>query len=157
IVTSEREVVERVLERKAVVVDNPRLRLDGKLAITVRDGHVIAISAYRCGLGLRVVLDAPVVFPTVITPDLAALGVLPRLERIDAGDNLLVELTDIPATVRELYIDSNQIRQLPRLPPLRLLDANRNALVELPPLPAAELVYAASNRLVSPPSMGACR
>jgi Leucine-rich repeat (LRR) protein len=143
---TDRDLVEQVFGRRAVLLSHARERLDGELGVLLDgDGHVVAISAHRLRVG------------GLGSDGYNALARLSRLERLDVGANGLVELPPLPASLRELYVYDNQLERLPPLPALRVVDANRNRLVELPALHDIDFVYAASNRLVEPPVMTGCR
>ncbi|HEX4421089.1 MAG TPA: hypothetical protein VH165_24395 [Kofleriaceae bacterium] len=122
--------------RPIVELAHPRQRTDGVVAVQWRDGAAVRICAHRAGLAA--------------VPD--AIAGLAQLERLDVGGNALGALPALPAALRELYVDDNQLARLPALPRLAVLDANRNRLVEVPPLAGLDFAYLASNRLtVLPP------
>lgn len=141
---SDRGVLDEVarLGLEIVELDHARQRSTGKLGVVVREGHVIALSAHRCGL-----TSAPEGFLQ-----------LPSLQRLDVGGNPMRELPSLEGlpSLRQLYVYDSQIERLPPLPALEVLDANRAALAELQPLGDVAFVYVAENRLRHvPPTRGA--
>lgn len=124
-------------------LEHARQRTSGALGVVVRgegakrEGEraedIIALCAHRCQLAA--------------VP--ARVAELPALQRLDVGDNGLVELPALggAARLRGLYIYDNKLERLGELPRLDVLDANRNRLVELPVLREVSFVYLAENQL----------
>lgn len=55
--------------------------------------------------------------------------------RIEASNNLLTFLPELPGQLRQLHVESNQLTDLPPLPgSLNVLDASNNLLTRLPPV-----------------------
>ncbi len=132
---TDRELVQELVNGRAVVeLDHPRQRTDGVIGVYERGGAVVVLCAHRCEL-----------------TELHGVAGLRELERLDLGGNRLTALPMLPASLRELYVDDNQLARLPELPRLRVLDANRNQLVEVSAIEDVDVVYLASNRLASPP------
>jgi Leucine-rich repeat (LRR) protein len=129
-------VTEIAAGRQVVTLDHMRQRTDGVVGVLERGGAIVALCAHRCEISTL--------------PDLSALG---SLERLDVGGNRLASLPALPASLRELYVDDNQLVALSALPALHVLDANRNRLASLPPLTDVVFAYAASNRLVQLPAI----
>lgn len=128
---------------EVATLEHARQRCSGKLGMVARDGKVVALSAYKCGL-------------SEVPPSFVALA---ALERLDVGGNPLRELPSLerlPA-LRQLYLYDSQIERLPPLPALEVLDANRAALLELPPLVDVGFVYVAENRLRHVPATRGAR
>ena len=121
--------------RPIMELSHPRQRTSGVVGVVWRAGRAVAICAHRCQLA-----GVP-----------ANLGELSALERLDLGHNALDELPALPPSLRELYVDDNQLVRLPALPALAVLDANRNRLAELPALRDIDFAYLAANRLTAPP------
>lgn len=118
-----------------------RQRITGKVGVLESAGEVLAICAHH--------LELTRIPPAVIDYD--------HLYRLDVGANQLTELPAIPMSLRELFVDDNQLLRLPSLPPLRVLDANRNRLIAIPALVGIEFVYVASNQLTAPPKTSGVR
>ncbi|HEY0478391.1 MAG TPA: hypothetical protein VGD37_12790 [Kofleriaceae bacterium] len=135
-------LIERLAGARPVVeLSHPRQRTSGVVGVLWRAGQARVICAHRCGLA-----DLP-----------DSLGELSALERLDVGHNALPELPELPPSLRELYVDDNQLVQLPALPALSVLDANRNRLAELPALLGIGFVYLAANRLTAAPATSGVR
>jgi Leucine-rich repeat (LRR) protein len=138
---SDLEIVQQFAGGRAIVdLAHARERSAGQVGVLWRDGAAMTINAYRCELAAM--------------PEIAALA---SLERLDLGDNLLVELPALPRSLRELYVHDNQLSVLPALPRLTVLDANRNRLAALPSLDGLDFVYAAGNELTALPSHAGVR
>lgn len=121
--------------RPIVQLTHARQRTTGDIGVLRRDGAVTALCAHRANL-------------THLPPLLTELT---ALERLDLGDNQLIELPPLPASLRELYVHDNQLIRLPALPRLDVLDANRNHLTEVSAIRDISFVYLAGNRMVAPP------
>lgn len=132
-----RIIAELAAGRPIVELTHARERTSGVIGVAWRDGKAVRLCANRCGL------DA--------LPE--RLDELARLERLDVGGNRLTKLPELPGGLRELYIDDNQIAELPALPRLAVLDANRNRLTHLPPLADLAFAYLAENRLTEVPEV----
>jgi Leucine-rich repeat (LRR) protein len=124
--------------RSIVDLSHPRARTDGVIAVQwSATATAIRICAHRCHL-------------THLPDDLSTLT---QLERLDVGGNHLTHLPTLPPSLRELYVDDNQLPHLSPLPPLTVLDANRNHLTHLPPLTDLAFAYLAENRLTTLPAL----
>jgi Leucine-rich repeat (LRR) protein len=135
-------IVEQLAGTRPIVpLAHARQRTDGVVGVLWRDRAAIAICAHRCQLE--------------VVPD--AIATLSQLERLDVGGNRLTVLPTLPARLRELYVDDNQLARLPTLPRLAVLDANRNRLDELPALVDLDFAYLAGNRLTTLPAITGVR
>jgi Leucine-rich repeat (LRR) protein len=127
--------------RPIVQLTHARQRTAGEIGVLRRDGAVTAICAHR----------------TNLTHLPALLAELTALERLDVGDNRLIELPALPGSLRELYVHDNKLIRLPALPRLDVLDANRNHLTEVSAIRDVSFVYLAGNRMAAPPDISGVR